>query len=77
MNNQDVAKEWLTHDLVLLNKLCSAIDPVFSSIEIPCLELTDYGVNVRYPFALEVGEADALAALINAQAVHDFANKAI
>ncbi len=65
-----------THDLVLLNKLCSAIEPSFSSIETPCLELTDFGVNVRYPFTLEVEEADALAALSNAQSVLDFTSKA-
>jgi HEPN domain-containing protein len=66
-----------THDLLLLNRLCAAIDPSFSTIEIPCLMLTDYGVNVRYPFTLEVEEADAVVALQHSKTVVDFVSEAM
>lgn len=61
-----------THDLVLLNKLCEAFDPAFEQIENQCIDLTDYGVNVRYPFPIEVDEPDALAALENARHIGVF-----
>lgn len=61
-----------THDLVLLNKLCSVLDSTFNSIENECLELTDYGVNVRYPFPVELNESDVLVALRNARRISDF-----
>ncbi len=64
-----------THDLVLLNKLCCALDSSFNNIENECLELTDYGVNVRYPFPIELNESDVVAALKNARRIRDFVVK--
>lgn len=61
-----------THDLLLLNKCCAAFDISFKKIENQCLQLTDFGVNVRYPFSLEVNENDAMEALKHARQVGDF-----
>ena len=50
-HDQEVTK---THDLVLLNKLCQKIDAEFTQIAEDALLLTDYGVNIRYPYPLEL-----------------------
>ena len=61
-----------TYDLVSLNKTCREHDPSFSMIEDDCLELTDYGVQVRYPFQLELSEADVLLAIQSARRIAEF-----
>ncbi len=61
-----------THDLVLLNKLCAGFDEAFKKIENECLELTDFGVNIRYPFSFEVNESDVIGAINNAQRIEDY-----
>ncbi len=38
-----------THDLERLLEECSGIEPSFSMWEEPCVILTDYAVDVRYP----------------------------
>jgi HEPN domain-containing protein len=48
-----------THDLTLLNSICKTLDSSFQLIDNECFELTDYGVNVRYPFSMEVEMTDA------------------
>jgi HEPN domain-containing protein len=47
-----------THDLVVLNKKCRKYNDDFVKIEDECLRLTDYGVNVRYPFHFDLTKAD-------------------
>lgn len=58
MNNRDIAlkgdKIIKTHDLTLLNKICTKFDKDFQSIEEDCIELVDYGVHVRYPFYIDL-----------------------
>lgn len=61
-----------THDLTSLNKSCSVCDPEFALIAEDCLGLTDYGVQVRYPFQLELTEADAMLAIQCARRVSAF-----
>ena len=61
-----------THDLVSLNKTCREYDPSFALIENDCLELTDYGVQVRYPFQLELTEADVALAIQSARRIAEF-----
>ena len=58
-----------THDLVLLNKQCLTFDQIFQTIENECLELTDYGVNVRYPFSIEVLKTDMEKAIESARLI--------
>lgn len=69
---QEVTK---THDLVLLNKLCQKIDAAFQQIAEDALLLTDYGVNIRYPYPLELNEEDMQLALKNAGNIKSFVKR--
>ena len=71
-HDQEVTK---THDLVLLNKLCQKIDAEFTQIAEDALLLTDYGVNIRYPYPLELNEEDMQLALKNAGNIKSFVEK--
>jgi len=66
-----------THDLIALNKACSVIDITFTSILDDCLNLTDYGVQARYPFSLELQEADVHLAIQSAERIEAFLQKKI
>lgn len=61
-----------THDLVQLNKMCQKYDKDFKTIEEDCLLLTDYGVNIRYPFPMDIDESDMETALKHAQKIKDY-----
>jgi len=61
-----------THDLVQLNKECQKHDSDFKIIEEDCLLLTDYGVNIRYPFPMDIDESDMKTAIKRAQKIKDF-----
>lgn len=61
-----------THDLLLLNNACQAYDKNFESIRDICLMLTDFGVIVRYPYQLEINEADMALAIKNARQIQQF-----
>ena len=61
-----------THDLVSLNKTCREHDSSFAAIGDDCLELTDYGIQVRYPFQLELSESDISLAIQSARRIADF-----
>lgn len=61
-----------THDLPVLNERCASFDKDFEALANDCLLLTDYGVNVRYPFPLEITENDVQLALKSADRVKDF-----
>jgi HEPN domain-containing protein len=61
-----------THDLVLLNKECRKYDEEFETIEEDCLILTDYGVNVRYPFPMDINESDMKIAIKSAYEIKDY-----
>ncbi|MDZ7724629.1 MAG: HEPN domain-containing protein [candidate division KSB1 bacterium] len=69
LNNHEVLK---THDLVILNKLCSEYYVEFKIIEDECLRLTDYSVNVRYPYPFDLNDEDMNLALKDAKQVKDF-----
>ncbi len=60
------------HDLTILNKQCITVDLRFKQIEDECIELTDYGVQIRYPFHIELEEKDVQNAIKNAQKIADF-----
>lgn len=60
------------HDLVALNKTCMKYDENFMQIREECLNLTDYGVQARYPFSLELNETDAHLAVKSAEQVQAF-----
>ena len=52
--------------------MCRKYAKDFESIEEECLMLTDYAVNVRYPFPMDVNEADMHIALKSARKIRDF-----
>ena len=61
-----------THDLSVLNKSCQSYDASFGKIIDACIELTDYGVQSRYPFNMDIIEGDMLIALKSAEEIKDF-----
>ncbi len=61
-----------THDLVQLNKSCQKYDKNFKTIEDDCLMLTDYAVNIRYPFPMDINESDMSTAIRKAQKIKNF-----
>ncbi len=61
-----------THDLIQLCKLCCNIDMGFEALIDACVELTPYGVQVRYPSNLELDESDTRCALRQCRIIHGF-----
>ena len=66
-----------THDLVLLNNKCKIHDESFLCIEDECIELVPYGVQVRYPYQLEVTEEDMESAIESAERIETFIKEKI
>jgi len=65
------------HDLVRLNKMCRKYEKDFESIEEECLMLTDYAVNVRYPFPMDINETDMHLAVKSARKIKDFVTEKV
>jgi len=61
-----------THDLNLLCGLCKALDAGFVEIEQQCAVLTQYGVQPRYPFEIQIDNDDMTRALRFAETVQAF-----
>jgi len=61
-----------THDLVLLNKLCINYNNKFKLLEEECLRLTDYGVNIRYPYSMDLNLHDMKIAIDDSKKVKNF-----
>ena len=61
-----------THDLVTLNKLCQSYRHEFSSILDECINLTDFGIQTRYPFELDIHEEDIKLAIESAEKIKKF-----
>ncbi len=66
-----------THDLVQLCKLCSEMDGRYAELADACIELTPYGVQVRYPSDLELDERDVACALRECRKIHAFAQRIV
>ena len=64
-----------THDLVQLCKLCTQIDPYWAELSEACIELTPYGVQIRYPTNLELNEYDMDCALRECRRMDEFVRK--
>ena len=65
------------HDLVILNKASKNYSAKFKHIDDECIELVAYGVQVRYPYELEVNEEDMKTALVCAEKIAKFIEDAI
>ena len=61
-----------THDLVALGKKCTEYENSFVEIQKILINLTDYGVHVRYPFYIDLEDEDALNATEDAVKIKEF-----
>jgi HEPN domain-containing protein len=61
-----------THDLVVLNRECQNYDKSFKEIIEQCINLTDYGVQVRYPFHFDLENKDIELAIKDIKKVKSF-----
>lgn len=52
-----------THDLIQLCKKCTELDGAYGDLADACIELSPYGVQVRYPSNLDLNEDDMRYAL--------------
>jgi HEPN domain-containing protein len=69
LKEHDIVK---THDLIVLNSACLKLDTEFELIQEECLRLTDYGVNIRYPYPMDLNETDAKLALNDSEKIKNF-----
>lgn len=58
-----------THDLIFLNNICKKYSSEFENIDDDCLELIDYGVEVRYPMNIQLNDYDVKTALKSAEKI--------
>lgn len=63
------------HDLLILGKLCKKVSPEFSKILDICSELTEYGIQSKYPSKMAIEKEDVLSALQNAKNLRKFMQK--
>ena len=61
-----------THDLVQLCKLCVQLDQSWEQMIDACVELSPYGVQVRYPSDMELNESDVSSALRACRKIGEF-----
>lgn len=66
-----------THDLLQLCKQCSEIDEEYEQFSDSCIELTPYGVQVRYPSGMELDEMDMHCALREARKIFEFVTETL
>ena len=60
------------HDLEELEKLCEAINPLFSTVYEKCAALTEYAVHSRYPGGNQLEEQDMDRSLEYAWTIRNF-----
>lgn len=61
-----------THDLLALTNLCIEYEKEFEAVLEECLRLTDYGVNVRYPYPIDLNKSDMRIAIKDTEIIKDF-----
>ena len=66
-----------THNLELILKKCIEIDSSFKDIYKSCLRLTDYAVELRYPYRLEITNEIMELAIEDATLIKEFVNETI
>lgn len=60
-----------------MNKECCKYYEEFKEIQNQCIDLTDYGVQLRYPYHLEINEQDVEEGLKNVEMTKEFVLKVI
>ncbi len=66
-----------THDLRILLIECIKENLDFKALESECARLSPYGVQSRYPFAIEIEETDMHVALADAKKIMSFVKSTI
>lgn len=66
-----------THDLQFLCKLAAQKNEKINTIEDDCIELTDYGVEVRYPFHIDVEDIDVEKAIRSANRIKEIIRQTV
>lgn len=61
-----------SHDLIQLNKMCTSANPAFETLIDSCIELSPYGVQIRYPANIELFDGDMECALRECKHVDAF-----
>lgn len=61
-----------THDLEELFKECIKFDEKFIFIEDECSNLTDFGVNTRYPYEMNLTLEDTKRAVTDAEKIKEY-----
>ncbi|MBN2651511.1 MAG: HEPN domain-containing protein [Spirochaetales bacterium] len=61
-----------THDLVEILKKCTEIDSEFEKLKQRCIDLTDYSVEIRYPYPYEINDADMRKAIDDLEVLRAF-----
>jgi HEPN domain-containing protein len=60
------------HDLEELRGLCENIDNTFIELKKESIRLNDYSSQPRYPFGLEISEADMRLAIKDSERIREF-----
>jgi len=66
-----------THNLENLVDLCKEISGEFDEIIEECEYLNPFGVQLRYPFGLELVESDAIISIQKCEKIYDFIHSKI
>jgi len=66
-----------THKLETLLIECMKYSEKFIDLKMPCIRLSGYSVEIRYPYRIELDESMMKLALSDAKAVQEFALKMI
>jgi len=61
-----------THNLEELCKVCTVIDGGFIAISDLCIDLTDFAVEIRYPYPFEIDVDDMKKAVKDMETIRDF-----
>jgi HEPN domain-containing protein len=64
-----------THDLDMLRAKCSEIDAGFDRYKDECLDLTEYGIQTRYPGMRDIIDSDVAAAIKNAGRIFEYVSQ--
>ena len=61
-----------THNLEELCKACTVFDGDFAEIKDLCIDLTDYAVEIRYPYPFEIDSDDMKKAVKDMESIREF-----
>lgn len=66
-----------THNLVSLLLNCMSINDSFSELKMPCIRLSRYSVEIRYPYRIQLDDSMMKQALSDAESIGSFVKKSL